>query len=154
MRGQQPATKLDMDGKTMSTESAPVTQTPVDHRLVTSTAANCVAVGSVTNKLIQPATTPANAMTTAPYVDMVGTALQLKLAHELGRHRLARQALADLTAQLAGLQPEINRRAAAADDEPDDTGLGDLLAERWPSQPDPLLGLLPTDEGEVLDVDD
>lgn len=75
-----------------------------------------------------------------PYLDVIGSAVRLKLCHELGRHRLARRSLDTLTEQIACLRVQVHTLAAAQVDDDEDASLDELLAERWPpgSLPDPL----------------
>ena len=59
--------------------------------------------------------------------------MRVKLSRELGRHRLAAYALADLDRLVDAIRPEVADRAARADDE-ELLELGALLAERHPPQ--------------------
>jgi hypothetical protein len=80
---------------------------------------------------------------------LVATALKVRLAVDLGRHRLARRTLADLSTQVSVLRPQVDTLAVAGDRDSDveitDMSLDELLAEKWPpgSFADPLADLLP-----------
>jgi len=82
-------------------------------------------------------------------LDLVSTALKVRLAVDLGRYRLARRSLAYLSTQVSMLRPQIDTLAAGGDHDldVDDLTLEELLAEKWPpgSFADPLTDLLPTE---------
>ena len=68
-----------------------------------------------------------------PHLDIVATALRLKIASELGRHRLAHRALAQLAQQVDSLRPSVSHLAGQQIDDDPDLDLDALLAERHPA---------------------
>ena len=68
----------------------------------------------------------------SPHMRLVAEAMRVKIATDLGYHRLARRALTALIEQAGALRPEVHTKAAAQPVDDDELCLGDLLERRYP----------------------